>query len=56
MLRLVLAIHRLASGMTSSGESLIHSLREIREGNQKLATQLDSKLMEFNNAITMDKQ
>lgn len=40
----------------NSGESSAHILREIREGNQKLATQLDSKLTEINNAITkLDK-
>lgn len=38
------------------GESFTHILREIREGNQRLATQIDSKLTEVNNAITsLDK-
>lgn len=43
-------------GKENPGESSTHILREIREGNQKLATQLDSKLTEINNAITnLDK-
>jgi len=34
------------------GENSTHILREIREGNQKLAAQLDSKLTEINNVVT----
>lgn len=43
-------------GKGNPDESLAHILREIQEGNQRLAAQLDSKLTEVNNAITnLDK-
>lgn len=43
-------------GKENTGEGLTHILREIREGNQKLAAQLDFKMTEINNAITnLDK-
>lgn len=62
MLNLALAIHMLASKMISMAKregAQVRArlvLREIREGNQKLATQLDSKLTEIVNAIiSLDK-
>lgn len=36
----------------NTGVDSNHILKEIREGNQKLAPQLDSKVLEINKAIT----
>lgn len=48
--------NRHGGGKENTGEGSTHILREIREGNQKLAAQLDFKMTEINNAITnLDK-
>lgn len=51
MLMLTSAIHMLTTkkggGKKNTCENLAHILREMKQGNQKLAAQLDSKMTEI---------